>query len=744
MNKYFIGLLLLLIASFAFGQNSLILDVEIEGNKNIDRELIKSLNALEIGSNLSTEKISKTIKSLYQLGVFKDVNVTHKELTQGIIITISVVEFPVVTSLKIKGNDKLADNKIKEIITLKEGSYWAPFLQTETTKQIVDKYKERGYHTAEVTYKGIETEDNLVKVTINIKEGNKVTIKKIAIHGNKEISSKKIIGKMKTKKNSLFRSGKFESEIFEEDSKKIISYYNKKGYIDARIVSTDVKLVNGKFFIDVYLFEGKQYNFCKIILAGNTRFTNSVIQDKFKFKEDEIFDLQKFESQLNSVASMYHEEGYIYAGFDHDLQKDENTINVVLSINENTRAKVRKIHINGNRKTKEKVIRKQLAIAPGDYFQQSKIQRSLSNIYNMGFFEADLYPDYKPINQKGDIDLIINLNDKISGSANGGISVNSQDGIVGQISVSHNNLLGNSWQSSVKWEFGGTTNNFTFNFTNPYLFDSNTLAGIDLYHTMSELTTYKLYTNGASLRLGRPVNFLNYSKFVIGYSFYSKKYDILEGQEAAATEILIDYDNDGWKNSSSISTTFSRDTRDNIFFPTTGSNFTVFNELAGGPLQGDFSYFKQIAQVSWYTKTFWKLILRTKWRLGYVEDYNNSEVPPDERFYLGGVGTNAIRGYADSSIGPADSYGNNLGGLRSVIFSTEYAAPLAGDQIVGLLFFDAGDTFNKFEEFNFWQLKSGAGAGVRIQSPFGLIGFDYAYNFLHNIWEPHFQFGTTF
>jgi outer membrane protein insertion porin family len=368
----------------------------------------------------------------------------------------------------------------------------------------------------------------------------------------------------------------------------------------------------------------------------------------------------------------------------------------------------------------------------------------LGNIYNLGFFEADLYPDYKPINNNGDIDLIITVNDKISGSANGGVSINSQDGIVGQLAVSHNNLLGNSWQSSVKWEFGGSTNNFTFNFTNPYFMDTNILTGIDLYHTTQELTTYKLRKNGAAIRLGRPLSFLNYSKLILGYSLYSKRYSILSGKEDLATETLIEYNELGWQNTSAISATISRDTRDNIFFPTTGSNFTVFNEIAGGPLQGDFSYYKQIAQASWYTRTFWKLVLRTKWRLGYVESYDNSIVPPDERFYLGGVGSDAIRGYADRSIGPLDENGNNTGGYRALIFSSEYAAPLAGDQIVGLIFFDAGDAYNKMEEFNLWQLKSGAGAGIRIQSPFGLIGFDYAYNFESRKWEPHFQFGTTF
>jgi len=744
MNRFFLVGLLLLIITFCFGQNSLILEVDITGNDNIDQELIKSLNILEVGSNFTIENVTKTIRNLYQLGVFEDVNITYNEIEQGVIVKIEVKEFPIVKSLNIKKNDKIGTKKITEVITLKMGSYWSPFLESETNNQIIELYEEKGYHTAKTNFISKVRDDNQIDLTIEIDEGKKVRIEKITLHGNKEVSSKKLLRKIKTKKNSLFRSGKFEEEAFEEDKQKIINFYNQEGYVDARIISTDVKLIKGEFIIDIYLFEGSQYLFGKVLISGNSRFTADIIQNQFKFRQDDIFDLQKFNQQLNSVASMYHEDGYIYASFDHELNKDGDRINVSLNISENTRAQVRKIHIKGNRKTKEKIIRRQLVIAPGDYFQQSKVQRSLSNIYNMGFFEADLYPDYKPINNNGDIDLVINVNDKISGSANGGVSINSQDGIVGQFSVSHNNLFGNSWQSKLTWEFGGSTNNFSFSFTNPYFMDTNILAGVDLYHTTQELTTYELQKNGASIRLGKPLHILNYSKVVVGYSLYSKKYSILSGQEDYATDTLVEYDEQGWQNTSSVSATISRDTRDNVFYPTTGSNFTIFNELAGGPLQGNFSYYKQIAQASWYTKTFWKLVLRTKWRLGYVEGYNDSEVPPDERFYLGGVGSDSVRGYADRSIGPTDENGNVTGGYRSIVFSSEYAAPLAGDQIVGLLFFDAGDSYNKFEEFNFWKLKSGAGAGIRIQSPFGLIGFDYAYNFSEQNWVPHFQFGTTF
>lgn len=209
--------------------------------------------------------------------------------------------------------------------------------------------------------------------------------------------------------------------------------------------------------------------------------------------------------------------------------------------------------------------------------------------------------------------------------------------------------------------------------------------------------------------------------------------------DSVANATLIELDKLGWRYTSAANFTLSRDTRDNVFFPTRGSQMTLYTELAGGPLAGDFDYFKQIAQVNWYSEAWKKLTIRTKWRFSYITPYGSSDdAPPDEKFYLGGTGADGIRGYPDRSIGPVG------GGTRAIIFSTELGYPIAGDQIIGVGFFDAGDSYNKLRDFNFLNLKKGVGAGIRIRSPFGLIGFDYAYNLDEGGWEPHLQFGTTF
>ncbi|MDY6895919.1 MAG: outer membrane protein assembly factor BamA, partial [Thermotogota bacterium] len=608
------------------------------------------------------DDISSSIKNLYQLGVFDDVYIEAYELERGIGVYVVVSEYPIVEKIEFKGNKKVKTSTIKESVNLKEGNYWAPFLKNELEQAIIEKYKVKGYHLAKSEFEVTSLPNNRVGILVNIEEGDKITIKEIKVHGNQEIPSKKILGEMKTKKASLFRSGKYEEEKFEEDLERIVKYYNKKGFIDARIVGSDINIVDGRYIIDIYLFEGESFEFGKINVSGNERFTDEVIISQFKFDENEVFNLEKFNEQLGGVASMYYEEGYIYSNFEHELEKNGDEIDIHLKITENNRARVHKIRITGNRRTKEKVIRRNLAIAPGDYFRQSRVIRTQQNIYNTGFFEPDIKLDYEPINKKGDIDLILGVNDKSAGTANGGVGINSQDGIVGQLSVANNNLFGNGWPASLSWEFGNDIQNYQFEFTNPYFLDTSTLVGFNIYHTTKEWDLYDLKTSGGAIRLGRPFYFLDHSKAVASYSYYAKEYSILSGIDPqSVSSELRRLNSIGWQYISALSLSLSRDSRDNVFFPTSGSNIMLYSELAGGPLQGDFSYFKQIAQMSWYMETFWKFVLRTKWRFGYVTGYNDSDIPPDERFYLGGTGVDGVRGYADQSIGPRE------GGSREII-----------------------------------------------------------------------------
>jgi outer membrane protein insertion porin family len=729
------------IFSHIYSQSILILDVEVNGNQRVDRDLILGASGLRIGDAFNVDIVSNAIRALYNLNVFDDVDIRVSEVNNGVRLHITVTELPVITRYSFEGNKAISRSKIEDISTIRLGSVWSGFVQAENTRRILAEYSSKGYNLAEVNYRVRDHNDG-VDVRVMINEGRKIVVRRINIHGNRELPSKRILGKMKTKPRGLFRSGTFERERFLEDQRLILDFYKEQGFIDARLLRVEENIVEERFLvINIFVEEGIQYRFGKVEVTGNSHFDSSAILSRFTLIEGEIFNMESFNRQLASVASMYYEEGFIYFHCEQQIIRDENTINIRIIIEENTRAKIHKIHILGNSRTKEKIIRRQLAVAPGDYFRQSRVIRSQQNVYNLGFFEPDMGLDYQPINHTGDVDLFLSVTDRTSGSANGGIGYNTRDSIVGQFSIAHNNILGNYWQGNLRWEFSKAMQNVEIDFTNPYLYDTDILFGFKLYHTQRRWVdfNYKVYQHGGELRLGYPIKAMDFTRMVASYSLYQKKYE-LWNENRFASDHLLSLCELGWQNTSSVSLGFTRDSRDNVFFPTSGSRFVLYNELAGGILGGDFNYFKQRAEVSWFTPVIWSTVLRTKGRVSYIEGYGNSrnEVPPDERFYLGGTGPEGIRGYPDRSIAPSD------GGLREVFFSTELGFPIATDQLIGLFFLDTGNCYHRFSDFNFKDFKTGAGMGARIRTPFGLIGFDLARNFEEKRWEPHFQFGTNF
>ena len=739
-------LLLVSIAGALFAVGETIYEIRVEGATNIDAELVTTALSVRVGDQLDPEDVAKSIRNLYKMGIFSDIQVLQEPFRSGINLIVAVKENPVVSSIEYLDFKAVKRDRIDELVSIRVGSYWSDSTKNQLMRKLKGEYNTKGFSNAKISIFESIQDNNKIGLKVQVDEGKRVSIRQITFVGNNSFEYSKLLKRMKTKPSSFLRSGRFEQEKFDADLQNLTTYYKKNGFIDVQVGPYELQQVSEKAIeLVINISEGQKYLFGSVHLEGNEHFTTENLLNVFTLKSGQVFDSEKFESQIGKLYSRYFDEGFIYVEIKPDYQKEADSLNVLLQITENTRAKIRQIHITGNRRTKEKVIRRQLEIAPGDYFRQSQVLRSQQNIYNLGFFEQDIKLDYTRINTAGDIDLQVDVRDKSSGVANGGVGYNSQDKFVGQLSISQNNLFGNNWSSGVKWEFGGSTQNFEYDFTNPNLFDSDVLFGTNVYYTKKSWSSfyYEIFTRGAGVRLGQAIPWIDRSRAVLGYSLYSKKYritdmaSILENSTANAT--LIELDSLSWRYTSATNLTLSRDTRDNVFFPTRGSQFTLYGEIAGGLLGGNFNYYKQIAQVNWYTDTWKKIVLRTKWRFSFVTPYGSSkDAPPDEKFYLGGTGPDGIRGFADRSVGPAG------GGTRAIIFSTELGYPIGGDQIIGVVFFDAGNSYTKMRDLNLLNFKKGVGAGIRIRSPFGLIGFDYAYDLNDGGWEPHLQFGTTF
>jgi outer membrane protein insertion porin family len=750
--------LIFFIHSFSSSQLLTISRIEVEGNQSADKSIILLASGFTRGSPLELSSVQRAIKRIYALNLFSDVKVIATQEPEGVVLTIKVEEYPKLVRLEIEGSKKFKEEEIKEKLNFKVGTHLSPYQVKGGINVIQALYRDKGYMATKVQSElksGLKEDE--VALTYKIDEGKKVKIKKIYVEGNKDFDEGKIKKQMKNKEDNWLRSGEFNADKYREDKDRIIEFYRKEGYLDAEILKDTIWFSpSGKdMYIKLFLLEGERYKFGGVSFQGNNVYTDETLSKVVKFKPDEFYDQKKYEETLTQLYNLYQEEGYIYVQIADVTNTQGDIVNIDYQITEGVPANIHMVKIEGNTKTREKVIRRELSVIPGQRYHLSNLTRSLRDVMYLNYF-ANVVPDLEVL-PNGDIDLLIKLEAKPTGSINFGAGYSEQDKLVGTIGLGIPNLLGRGQDLDLNWEFGKKRNSFQITFTEPWFRDTPTSIGIDLYQLNRRW--YDDYTEGRTgiaLRLGRRLSWPdNYFRVYARYRLENVRYfDFSEGYLASYQGSPYNLSYIDWpQKTSSIDFTIIRDSRDLPQFATSGSVIYWNPEFAGGILGGNWTYHKQIFEFSKYIKTFWKFVLVAKARAGIIDGFSREDVVPySERFSPGGTDPDGmVRGYPDGWIGPRDIYGNLLRGRSMLVYNLEYQYPIVAQQIYGLFFADAGNAWSsgrKFSPLSFRHLYKSAGFGFRMIIPnLGMIGFDFGYGFDYpgdNKWRPHFQFGRAF
>ncbi|MCP4634473.1 MAG: outer membrane protein assembly factor BamA [candidate division Zixibacteria bacterium] len=749
--------ILLVFCSSVFGQerNLIVRSVAVEGNRNADRNLIINSGRIAQGSILNAALVQDAIRSVYALGLFSDVSVDGIASESGVDVIIKVTEYPKVQRIEFKGNKKLKAKDLKEEMTIFEGRLISPKDVKDNIRKIKDLYEEKGYLLAEISSDVEETDSTgYVKLAFKINENKKVKIKKITIHGNKIFSDKKIRGKMKNKQDSFWRSGNFNREEYAEDHNLIVDFYKKQGYVDAYIVSDSIYYTEDKagMLIDITVNEGMRYRFGNYSFIGNDYYSNEDLKKAIKFEPLEVFNQEKYDESMANLHTAYQDEGYWYARINDEINNTAGyTVNVRYRIYEGNPVYVRLIKIQGNTKTHDKVIRRELSIVPNTIFRRSVLGRSLRNVMVLNYF-GNAVPDWE-ILPDGNINLVIKVEEKPTGQASVGAGYSERDKLVGTIGLGIPNFRGRGQTVTLNWDFGSRRNSIDLGFSEPWMFGTPTSFGVNVYQIIRDYYgDFDETRRGFSLRLGRRLKWPdNYFSTYTRYRFEDLEYS--DFSESFKDEYK-DYPNSVINNSkyktSSIAFSLSRDSRDLSQFATRGSVNSVTTELAGGLLGGDWSYHKEIFDSHWYFNTIWGFVLVLKGKFGMIAEYDGgSDVPYSDRFSPGGTDPDGeVRGYDDGSAGPLTQGGYYKRGRSEVIYNIEYQIPISDQQLYGLLFFDAGNSYDHISDTRPFDLKRSYGLGFRIVVPMvGIMGFDFAYALdppEKGNWRPHFQIGRGF
>jgi len=757
--------------------------ITITGNTAADERLIRSVSGLMEGTRLTTNAIPDAVRRVYGLGLFADVVISATADPNSADITIALDEFPRLRDFSCAGNKKVKDEELEKLAGLRRGQIVSAYQIVEARRAIKSHYRNEGYYLAEVeTQTSPEDSSGAVELVITIQEKNKVSVREVAFEGNTKFDGSELRGKMDNKPKSFLKSifggGDFNRGKYDEDKEKIIEFYHKKGFLDF-VIHSDTVIVtedHQAVVIRMVVEEGTRYYFGKTTIEGNELLSDNQLLLLLKYKEGRIFDQEKFDKSMEELYAAYMEEGYLYARVTDQTKTTDSTVAIMLEVSEGIPAHVNRVNIVGNTKTKDKVVRRELAIFPGQVLRRSALIRSIRNVMALNYF-ANVEPDYK-ILPEGDVDLDFIVEEKPTNQFQVGGGYSAQDKFVGTISLGWPNLLGNGQNLNLSLDFGKRRQSYDVSFTEPWFMDTPTTVGFDVYRinrtwdesTVAGSSDYVEERSGASMQLGRRLTwpddyfriYWNYSLENVSYGEFSDTY-----VDSAANDPYSLYQLDWPQVTSAASFIVARDSRDLPEFATRGSRAVFRTEFGGGLLGGKWNYLKNTFEYAYFHPLFLNSALAPKFKIGAIQGGATiNSLPHSERFYAGGVQADGIiRGYDDGSIyttvpysprevGPFDYTTSspgvlNVRGRSLAVMNFEITTPLVAQQIYSILFFDAGNVWADATSMRpFADMYTSVGFGLRISIPgMGMMGFDFGWPFRgpeKGKVKPHFQFGSSF
>ncbi|HLC21323.1 MAG TPA: outer membrane protein assembly factor BamA [Candidatus Methylomirabilis sp.] len=723
---------LLFFLALAFGrvqaqERAQVKQIDIKGSRKIDEATIRFKLKTKVGEPFSLEKTREDVKALYRLGFFDDVAVDAEVFEGGLKVTFILTEKPTIRAVKIKGNKQIAIDKIKEKVALTEGGVFNPQAIASNAEKVRLLYEEEGYYQAKVVPQVEKVAEGDVSVVFQIDEGGKFNISSIRIVGAKGLSERDIKDHIATRELFLFFFyGTLKREELQRDLDRIKAFYLDNGYLDIKVEEPEIRVIEQKrkLEITIRVEEGAQYRVGEVKVTGNTVFATDETLRPLQIAKRGIFSREVLQRDILNLTDRYSERGYLFADVAPVINTDRanHIVDVGLEVSEGKQVFVERIDISGNTKTRDKVIRREIALIEGDLYNSRLLARSRQNLGNLGYFE-DVKVDTRRGTAEDRVDIDVTVKEKPTGSFAIGAGFSSIDGVLGAGSISQNNFLGLGQRVSFSGQLGSKANRFVLRFQDPHILDTETSFDLSLYNQrllFQSFTGFDQNTKGGSLTLGRQL----YKELFGSISYRYEEVEIFNLSDA-----LIANPNPsivpGTTTTGSVGVGLSLDLRDNRRDPTRGFVGTATYALAAKFLGGENEFNKVSLDLSYYRPLFWKFVGHVRGYLSIVEPFGDKPIPTQERIFLGG--TNTVRGFKTYTLSPVDSAGNRIGGNKAIFFNNEVLFPIYEPLgVKGLFFFDAGQAFLEDQALSL-ELRPTAGAGLRVATPFGLVRVEYGF-----------------
>ncbi|MFM2081620.1 MAG: hypothetical protein RL380_311 [Verrucomicrobiota bacterium] len=794
--KSFTRWILVLVAAALFAAHSLLaqtaatsvarIEIKHVGPASVNDELIRSNIRVKAGDSYVRASVDDDVKNLYATGYFYNIQVATENTDAGVVLTYVVQGKPRLTAIKYSGNQKYGEAKISKKVTSKVGEPLDEQKLFSDAQAIKKLYSNAGYPQTEAKYVvSIDEAAGTGSATFEIEETPKVKIDEFSFDGADSFPHSKLRKLVKIRKpgllSSMFGQRTFKADKLIEGKEKLYDFYREQGYIDFEI--KDVQLTYPtptRVLIKIAVSEGKPYKLGAITIKGNTLVSTDELIARFPMKVGDTFTPKGLTGDSDVIKDFYGSRGYI--DVDPDTGKlrvqrvpntDTGTMDLAIEIEEGQKVLVEKIEIHGNAKTKDRVIRRELAVTPGETFDMTRVKLSKTRLDNLNYFEkVEASPDPTDIpNRKN---LLVEVEEKSTGNISLGAGFSSVDSFLGFAEVSQGNFdlfnppnfTGGGQKARLKVQLGAKRQDYELGFVEPWFLGRKLSLGVDMYHRQLDFQSvgslYNESRTGARVSLTRALG----SDFLIGSVNYTiENVGIDSVPTNAPASILAER---GDKLLHRFGGSLAYDTRRGYFdrIPTRGQR----SELSGEFVTGGAQFYKVEAKTAWYVKgPFEGHILELVARTGIADSLGGGGIPFYEKFYLGGL--YSLRGYEYRSVGPQEAWtnytstlanGTNLpsvytnapggtayepvGGNTYWFASAEYTLPLI-DKLRFAMFYDIGGIENGTFDYKFSHYTDDIGIGLRLNLPIGPLRLDYAFPIQHDPGtggSGRFQFGVGY
>ena len=810
--------------------------IEHRGPASVSDELIRAHIRVKVGDPYLPPAVDDDVRNLYGTGFFYNIRVGFDQKPEGVILTYIVQGKLKLTEIKFKGNKKYSDAKLRKKLTSKVGEPLDEQKLFTDTQEIQKMYQKSGIPRTVVKYSfTLDEPAGRATATFEIAESPKIKIVKVEFPGAKAFRRQELgggwnsfVGFLKTRK--LFHSGVVKTrrhwmfswltsggflkdEVLEEDKEKLAEFYRDHGYIDFELKGEPelAKPTPRKMIVRFNLSEGTQYKVGAVKFTGNQLFsTAEIIQgvrrmhagvkgklgpNGLPMDVGDVFTPKGFTKDVEAVTDFYGAKGYLdvttSSGHLTVLRipnTETGTMDIEFKIEEGQKSYVEKIEIRGNTKTKDKVIRRELAVSPGEPFDMVRVKLSKQRLEGLQFFEkVDARPEPTDPPIAGRKNLVVGVDEGPTGHLQAGAGFTSVDSIVGFVEVSQGNFdlfhpptfTGGGQKFRLRVQLGTQRQDYLASFVEPWFLGRKLSLGVDLYHQVASYQSldqlYDEVRTGGRVSVERALGSeflrgsLSYTLEDVGILLNSSAHGPLIFQQPGAslgdppTFLVLPptapqtvLDEAGYSLLSKFGASIAYDTRGGGFLPNKGQRTELLGQVAGGPLGGDKDFYKLELRSAWYFKGLYTgHVLELVGRTGVAEAFGNTaDVPFYERFYLGGLYD--LRGYRYRSVGPREPGINEpIGGDTYWFGSAEYSIPIFEQPrekgpSVGVrfaLFYDVGDVQAEPYKYNLGNYTDNWGFGLRLNLPIGPLRLDYGIPIHHDEFSSgsgRFQFGVGY